>query len=469
MKAFALVLVVLTAACTPVPGEPPEAPVACAGWVPSVGGVLAPSECLGPFKGAVLEGHLDIDGDGRSELIVAVGHERLLLGSSLRAAGMWPAGDVDGADGDELFVLRDDALSLVSGTDEIWQSAWTGLAPAAAGDVDGDGYGDVFVERGRVHHGPDLLRSTELPGLEPWVMLGDVDGDGFDELGTQGEDDQPVRWISWEDNAFVEGHHLEVDGDPVPVGDIDGDDLVDLVIHDRSPSEGRDEHWLSAHYGIYTGPEWWGEAVLDPRRPSEVPGITGGDVNGDGYSDVLIQGGPAFADRARLLLGAPAGLSRTGSWEARGFDVRLIGDRDGDGLVDAATTVSRPDGAWIVVFAGRACPDDLDCDGVPNTEDCGVFEGFARAGVAEVCDDQDNDCDGVIDEDDDQDGDGWATCAGDCDDLDPARRPQAPETCNGVDDDCDGWIDESEHGWFDGDADGVPAGCDVDDTDPERS
>lgn len=464
----ALAVMALLPGCTAA-APPLEEPPPCADWLDDVGGALRVSDCVGPFKGARIEGSVDHDGDGRAELIVAVGSERRLLGTSVRADRIWPSGDVDGDGAEDLLAQEGDDVALLAGDQELWRAPWSGRAPSAAGDVDGDGFGDVFVERRFVHFGPDLQRAAELPTAAVWVGLGDVDGDGFDELGTSGENDLPVRWVSWEDGALVEGHHLEVDGDPVPVGDVDGDDLVDLLVYDRSPSEGRDEHWLSAHYGIYTGPEWWGEAVLDPRRPLELRSITAGDVNGDGFGDVLVQGAEDFSERARLFLGAPAGLSPTGSWEARGFDVHLVGDLDGDGRADAATVVSRPDGAWIVVLAGQECADDLDCDGVPDIDDCSVFEGFARSGVAEVCDDQDNDCDGLIDEDHDTDSDGWATCAGDCDDADPERRPDAVEVCNGLDDDCDGWRDEAEQGWFDGDADGVPAGCDADDTDPDRS
>jgi hypothetical protein len=40
------------------------------------------------------------------------------------------------------------------------------------------------------------------------------------------------------------------------------------------------------------------------------------------------------------------------------------------------------------------------------------------------------------------DGDGYTTCAGDCDDHNAAVHPGATETCNGIDDNCDGHVDE---------------------------
>ena len=61
----------------------------------------------------------------------------------------------------------------------------------------------------------------------------------------------------------------------------------------------------------------------------------------------------------------------------------------------------------------------------------------------EICDGQDNDCDGKTDEDFDEDGDGISTCAGDCDDLDPHINSQNPERCNNIDDNCDGSVDEN--------------------------
>src|SRR3989442_912356 len=59
----------------------------------------------------------------------------------------------------------------------------------------------------------------------------------------------------------------------------------------------------------------------------------------------------------------------------------------------------------------------------------------------------------------DDDGDGYSVCQGDCDDHNPALHPGAAELCNGQDDDCDGLVDEGPGG-VDPDNDGVPGACD---------
>ncbi len=102
---------------------------------------------------------------------------------------------------------------------------------------------------------------------------------------------------------------------------------------------------------------------------------------------------------------------------------------------------------------------------VLNARDCDDQDAGTFPGAAEVCDDRDNDCDGLVDEGtgsvyyQDGDGDGYGDSAlpveacsqpeghveddTDCDDTNPAIHPGQPEEPNGVDDDCDGEIDEN--------------------------
>ncbi|MFH1463328.1 MAG: MopE-related protein [Pseudomonadota bacterium] len=80
-----------------------------------------------------------------------------------------------------------------------------------------------------------------------------------------------------------------------------------------------------------------------------------------------------------------------------------------------------------------------------------------------------NDCARSVDAAWDDDGDGWFSCGGDCDDTDPDVSPSAIEVPNGLDDDCDGETDEGANApASDDDGDGVSEeDGDCDDADGE--
>ena len=104
----------------------------------------------------------------------------------------------------------------------------------------------------------------------------------------------------------------------------------------------------------------------------------------------------------------------------------------------------------VLVGMTFALDNDLDGDGV-TTCDCDDNDAGNFPGTMEICDGQDNDCDGLVDEGFDQDGDGYTSCGDDCDDTDASINPGAAEICDGKDNDCDGSTDEG----FDQDNDGI--------------
>ena len=140
-------------------------------------------------------------------------------------------------------------------------------------------------------------------------------------------------------------------------------------------------------------------------------------------------------------------------------------------------------------------PDDVDndLDGYTENEgDCNDFNDVVNPDADEVCDELDNDCNGLVDDEDigltgslnvfylDADGDGigdtfetteacdvplgYSQFPGDCDDNDEFNTPGYPEVCDEQDNDC---VDGLGVGEVDGDGDGLMV-CegDCDDSNP---
>lgn len=103
-------------------------------------------------------------------------------------------------------------------------------------------------------------------------------------------------------------------------------------------------------------------------------------------------------------------------------------DNDCDGEVDEGND----DGpTWYIDYDG----DGYGTDTVYNRQSCDPPSGYVDN--ADDCDNTDYQLNNT-----DEDLDGFTTCDNDCDDGDPSVYPEAEEIADGVDNDCDGEVDE---------------------------
>ncbi len=111
----------------------------------------------------------------------------------------------------------------------------------------------------------------------------------------------------------------------------------------------------------------------------------------------------------------------------------------------------------IGMYGGAGGPVlDNDGDGYTTASgDCDDADATTFPGAWEIQDGRDNDCNGIADDPYlDQDGDGYSPAEGDCDDTEPHLNPAMAELCDGVDQDCDGTVDDGVMTTFYLDADG---------------
>jgi hypothetical protein len=197
-------------------------------------------------------------------------------------------------------------------------------------DVDADGYADVFVAQREVGTGSP---GTVGPG-HGYVFLG----------GAGGLASSPAVTL-----VSPGGTGSEF-GTSIGSGDFDGDGYVDILLGEPGTQGygGSAAVYRGGPVGLGTSPAVNIAAPGGGQFGGAVAGV--GDVNGDGYADAIVgawdfrQGPYTFGGRAYLYLGGPGGLSVSpalvldppadGEWF--GDEVASVGDLNGDGYGDVA-------------------------------------------------------------------------------------------------------------------------------------
>ena len=261
-----------------------------------------------------------------------------------------------------------------------------GVSVATAGDVNGDGFSDVIVgapgfDNGETDEGRAFVYLGSSIGLSitpAWsaeanqmsarfggsvASAGDVNGDGFADV--------IVGAFSFDNGQFDEGRAYVFHGaagglSTMPVwiaesnqveasfgisvgmaGDVNGDGFADVIIaatlfDNGQPDEGRAYVYHGSAAGLAAVAAW----TVESDRASSAFGKsvgTAGDVNGDGFADVIV-GAPFFGSigRASVYHGSATGLATTAAWFTEsgqvisqyGYSVATAGDVNGDGYAD---------------------------------------------------------------------------------------------------------------------------------------
>jgi hypothetical protein len=288
---------------------------------------------------------------------------------------------------------------------------WSGFAIAGAGDVNGDGYDDILIsapydEESATEAGQTYLILGKPVGWKMDVNLskadasflgenpndrsgvsaagaGDVNGDGFDDIliGAYRNDEggssagqaylifgKASGWIkdmnlSLSDVSFWGEDPQEQAGYSVAgCGDVNADGYDDILIGARYDSENGFE--AGEAYLVLGKPSGWtndinlssADASFRGEDGSDVAGSTvagAGDVNGDGFHDILIgasgdeEGGGSNCGQTYLIFGKSSGWARDtdlsnadasffgeDTFDYSSYSIDGAGDVNGDGFDD---------------------------------------------------------------------------------------------------------------------------------------
>ncbi|PCJ65274.1 MAG: hypothetical protein COA58_10475 [Bacteroidetes bacterium] len=319
----------------------------------------------------------DVNGDGFSDVIV--GARSYDNGQSNEGAAFVYHGSSTGL-----------STTISSQLESNQANAYLGYSVSSAGDVNGDGYSDVIVgaylyDNGQTNEGAAFVYHGSSTGISTTASsqlecnqanaymgisvstAGDVNGDGFSDvivgahLYDNGQSNEGAAFVyhgSFTGLGATASSQLECNqanaylGSSVSsAGDVNGDGYSDVIIGAPKYDNGQtDEGAAFVYHGSSTGLSMTASSRLEGNQASAEMGksvSTAGDVNGDGYSDVIVgalyyDNGQTDEGAAFVYHGSSTGLSTTAedtveSNQANaemGYSVSSAGDVNGDGYSD---------------------------------------------------------------------------------------------------------------------------------------
>ncbi|MDP3208871.1 MAG: hypothetical protein Q8M65_06960, partial [Rhodoglobus sp.] len=246
-------------------------------------------------------------------------------------------------------------------------SDWIGVA----GDIDGDGFGDVTVGESLYFGSPAGISTSPAAAMPTpyWFPVGDNNNDGYGDImiypprpyrnsrmvslvpggprGLLGDLGVPVTWI---------GDHKRYQTWGATAGDLNGDRREDAIVRVGTPGKTGDEPGIEIVRSRGTSWETARRLVCGGWPTQSTVAV--GDVNGDGYADLWAK---CYGARPYFAAGGPSGSPTIRTPSAPALYVYPIGDVNGDGCSDlimsddsTSTIHYGVAGANVATTAGRS-------------------------------------------------------------------------------------------------------------------